>query len=205
MYIPKEFQENDLERVKELIDANPFGMLCNSSQNGVEITHLPFVWNEGGKELLSHLAILNTQSQIENGSKVKVVFAGPHAYISPSLYNSARSVPTWNYLAAHISGTIEYLDSPADVRMVMEAMIRCFEPSYMHVWENLPEKYLSGMFTQLRAFRIPIEKVEAVAKLSQNKSDEERHRIAQHLLQSEPGQVRDTGFWMQAYLDGLNT
>ena len=38
------------------------------------------------------------------------VFSGPHAYVSPSWYEEAGTVPTWNYVAVHAYGTFHLVE-----------------------------------------------------------------------------------------------
>lgn len=199
MYIPQEFIATDSKQINRLIKTYPFGLLCHADEQVVEATHLPFIFHSDAHELVSHLAIQNKQASMKDGQLVKVIFSGPHGYISPSLYDAKYSVPTWNYLAVHLSGRITYIDDRAEIMQVMDEMISTFEPAFLEKWHASPKAYINGMFSQLRAFKIAVEKTEAVAKLSQNKSVEEQQRIAEYLINSTDSAARETGYWMKEH------
>ena len=55
------------------------------------------------------MARANSQWQSAAGRPVLAIFHGPHAYISPSWYESADVVPTWNYVAVHVSGVLRLI------------------------------------------------------------------------------------------------
>jgi transcriptional regulator len=38
------------------------------------------------------------------------MFAGPHACISPSWYETGPAVPTWNYASVHAYGAVQRID-----------------------------------------------------------------------------------------------
>jgi transcriptional regulator len=42
-------------------------------------------------------------------SEVLVIFNGPHTYISSSWYDH-ENVPTWNYIAVHVYGTVKLIE-----------------------------------------------------------------------------------------------
>lgn len=88
-----------------------FGMLI--SQNPIEITHLPFYTRKELEKwyIYGHFAKANSHWKKLNKSEVKVVFNGPHGYISPRNYENP-DVPTWNYSSVHVSGTLTIIDEP---------------------------------------------------------------------------------------------
>jgi len=126
-----------------------------------------------------------------------VIFQGPHAYVSPKHYNAVESVPTWNYIAAHLYGKVRLLDDPKDAEAGLSELIKQFEPSYQKQWDGLSEKYKRGMLAGIAAFKMDVTKIEAAAKLSQNKKIEEQERIANDLAQHPVTEISETGQAMQ--------
>ncbi len=118
------------------------------------------------------------------GQEVLVIFQEPHAYISPSLYNKTLNVPTWNYVAVHVYGNVQLIEDPATVFPLLEKMIQAYEPAYQQQWAQLPQHYKEAMARGIVAFEVRATQVQGKEKLSQNKSLEERQRIAEHLKQS---------------------
>src|SRR5579859_5538553 len=87
--------------------ANPFAILVSPSENGPLATHLPLLVEERAEQVIlrGHFAKANHHwSILEQEQESLVIFHGPHAYVSPSLYETRESVPTWNYAAVHVYG-----------------------------------------------------------------------------------------------------
>ena len=113
MYIPKPFEQQDLEKSIAFMNAYNFAIIV-STQNEIPIaTHLPFIVEEKNSEilLLSHISKANPQWNTFIDKEVLVIFSEPHAYISPSLYEHTQNVPTWNYLAVHAYGKIKLAET----------------------------------------------------------------------------------------------
>src|SRR5262245_55708329 len=106
MYIPTAFAETDPGTLFGFIEAYSFGLLVSTHQGGPFASHLPLLLErEAGPHgtLLGHMARANPQWHDLDGQEVLAVFSGPHAYVSPTWYESEQVVPTWNYVAVHAS------------------------------------------------------------------------------------------------------
>src|SRR5262245_32627214 len=105
MYIPNSFREDDQAELHDLMRQNNFAILVTQHGGAPFATHAPFLLDaERGPHgtLLAHIARANPQWRDFDGQQeALVIFQGPHAYISPSWYEVAPSVPTWNYAAVH--------------------------------------------------------------------------------------------------------
>ncbi len=73
----------------------PFGILVTAQENKPWATHIPFVVEEENNSfvLYTHISTMNPQNKQLQNSKVLAIFREPHAYISPSLYNSEKKYP----------------------------------------------------------------------------------------------------------------
>lgn len=176
MYIPQHFDASDVAWCHAHIRREPFAILVGVDQAGAPFaTHLPVLLDEEPAPLgtlLAHVARPNPQWQLFAANRpVLVVFWGPHAYISPSLYAQHPSVPTWNYVAVHAYGVPRIVDDPARVRALLDRLVHTFEDGRPSPWrmDGLTDKYLDGMMRGIVAFEIPIERLEGKAKLSQNR------------------------------------
>ena len=95
--------------------ANPFAILVSSADRGPFATHVPVVIREYGERLVirGHVAKANPHWKfLEDNSTCLIIFHGPHAYISPSNYETREAVPTWNYGAVHAYGSAETFAEP---------------------------------------------------------------------------------------------
>lgn len=199
MYTPKYFTAKNKQEVFDFVKAYPFATLVSLDQDQEIIaTHLPFlIFKEGDNwRLKTHMSKFNPQWKKLAEQKSLIIFQEPHAYISPSLYTLKRNVPTWNYIAIHMYGTTELIESKEETMDILRATIEEFEPKFIPKWEVLDQGYKNALEEELVAFELKIERVEATFKLSQNKTKKEQERIAKHLLDTEQSVKRELGEWM---------
>ena len=191
MYIPKHFAVEDVGWAHRLIQDYSFGTLVTVLDGSPFATHLPFVLDpepEPNGTLLAHMARANPQwrgfSAVSDAPEVLAIFQGPHAYVSPSWYEGdAPAVPTWNYAVVHAYGTPRIVDDERQIRDFLRRLTTRQEARFERPWspEILSEEYLSHMTHQIVAFEIPIARLEAKAKLSQNRPPVDRVRVANEL------------------------
>lgn len=111
MHIPHHYKNENISEVKDFLKSNSFGILVNQVNGKPWATHIPLELDvdAGGNDILvGHIAKANEQWKgFEENEEVLCIFNGPHSYISSSWYKK-RDVPTWNYIAVHIYGTIKF-------------------------------------------------------------------------------------------------
>lgn len=187
MYIPAYFRNSNLKDLLAFMRAHPFALVVSNGEKIPEATHLPFVLREkeNGISLLSHFSAANPHAKkLREGEELLIVFSGPNAYVSPSLYEKKENVPTWNYIAVHATAKVRLEPAAALKEEVLSAMIGSFEPAYREQWNTLDPKYISGLMNGIIAFEAEVVNLEGKFKLSQNKTENERQRIAQALRDS---------------------
>ncbi|MCA9774228.1 MAG: FMN-binding negative transcriptional regulator, partial [Myxococcales bacterium] len=204
MYPPPAFREDDLGTIHAFIERHPFGVLTTAPGGVPFATHLAFgLAREGGERgmLVAHMARANSQwRHFEEGAEALVVFTGPHDYVSPTWYADRANVPTWNYTAVHAYGRGRIVDEPSRVREEMASLARTFEGDAPGAWslEDLPESALDALTKAIVVFEIPIERLEAKFKLSQNRSVEDMERVAR-ALRDAPRPNEALAEWMDRY------
>ncbi len=189
MYIPEPFNENRRERIFALVDAYPFGMLITAPGGAPFVSHLPFVYEptEGPNgSLVGHMARANPQwEHLAAGNEVLVVLQGPHAYVSPSWY-SAPGVPTWNYAVVHVRGHPRIVEDEARLEALVAQLTHVHESRMPIPWQpDLGGDRRARLLGAIRGFEIEVADVAAKFKLSQNRSPEDRARVAGELRKSE--------------------
>ncbi len=174
MYLRPAFAETDLDRIEGLIRAHPFGLLVTRAGEGMDASHIPFAVRRSGDTLIlaGHLAAPNAQCDAFAGGEALAIFSGPHAYISPSWYKTQPAVPTWDYAAVHIHGTLE--PDPDPTEMLTE--LAEHDPGKFDL-RDLTERYRTAMFNGIRSFTLTARKIEAQWKMSQNRSPEDRKSV----------------------------
>jgi transcriptional regulator len=187
VYLPSAFQENDLETIRAFVRRHDFGILLTQGAGGWGVTHLPLLLEgrpDGGDALRGHVARANPHwREFESGREALVVFQGPHGYVSPTWYASQANVPTWNYATVHAYGSPRILEDPAETRRLLEDLTLRYEGAESDSWRlsDLPEEYLDRMTRAIVGFEMPVSRWEAKFKLSQNRSEEDRRRVAEGL------------------------
>ena len=192
MYIPKHFQITDTAWCHALMRAQSFAAMITADDAGVPFaTHLPILVDPARGPLgtlRGHVARANPHWRyLSAGRPTLVIFAGAHAYVSPSWYATHPSVPTWNYVAVHAIGTGALVEDPEPVKTLLADLVRTYESSGPTAWslEGLPADYLAGMQRGIVAFEIPIERLEGKAKLSQNRDAVDQARTREALAAAD--------------------
>jgi transcriptional regulator len=185
MYVPPHFRMAGDKTPYDFMAHHAFATLVSTHEGGPFATHLPFIIEDG--RLRAHMARANPHWRSFGSAEVMVVFAGPHAYVSPSWYESAESVPTWNYVAVHAYGVPKIIDDAGEVRSVLETLVAQNERGFAQPWEIgvASDSYIAGMMKGIVAFDIPIARLDAKEKLSQNRPAADRIRVAAQLARSD--------------------
>ncbi|MDT8348026.1 MAG: FMN-binding negative transcriptional regulator [Flavobacteriaceae bacterium] len=201
MYTPKAFLLKDTNEAFRFIQRFNFGLLTSFGGHRPIATHLPFVVeNSEPKSLTSHLASKNPHAELlHNKAEHLLIFSEPHAYISPRHYTHSQNVPTWNYVAVHVYGTVKIICDFDEIMHHLENSIRFHEPEYMPQWQSISEKYKHDLVKELTAFSVEIKEIQATAKLSQNKSLEEIANIQNALAKKPETNAQLTAEYMRKY------
>jgi transcriptional regulator len=181
MYTPPKFQVKDPALVEAFIRENPLGLLLSCTDGEIHDTHTPFLLREDGT-LIGHIARANPQWKCwEKNNRVKVIFTGPHAYISPRYYATEFNVPTWNYTAVSVSGLLSLVEDETNVLEFLYELVARNETSDP-AWKLDREdaRYLQ-LLSAIIVFSISPDHIDASFKLNQNKSREDRKSVVDAL------------------------
>jgi transcriptional regulator len=183
MYIPEFNRVEDRATALAFMRTNPFAILVSNSDQTPFATHLPVVIAEtaGKVTLRAHVAKANPHWKLLEQRESLVIFHGPHAYISPSLYEIRESVPTWNYATVHAYGRATILAADTGKDQVLAELISHFDPSYLEQWNSFDDQYRNRMLNHIVAFEIAVTRMEAKFKLSQNRTTIEQENVIQTL------------------------
>ena len=189
MYIPNSFREDDHSLLHDLMRQHNFGILVTQRDGTPFATHLPFLLDaERGPHgtLLAHMARANPQwRDFAAGQAALVIFQGPHAYVSPSWYEVAPSVPTWNYAVVHAYGVPRIVEDRSALYQMLKTLVDTHESTFERPWPmELPEDYLDKMMHAIVGFEIAITRLEGKLKLSQNRGENDRRHVAEALAAS---------------------
>jgi transcriptional regulator len=192
VYIPEYNRVEDPGVALAFMRANPFAILCSTTGDGPFATHLPILAGEidGQIQLRGHTAKANPHWKfIEEAKESLVIFHGPHAYVSPSLYESRESVPTWNYAAVHAYGKGTIVTDEAHLDHLLKELIAHFDSKYAEQWPSLSEQYRSRMLKHIVGFELVATRVETKFKFSQNRTRADQESVIQSLATSSDSTV----------------
>lgn len=68
--------------------------------------------------LLSHMGRPDEEKHQLGEHPMLAIIQGPHGYISPGWYEYRPNVPTWNFAAAHLTGTAEILPNAENLAVL---------------------------------------------------------------------------------------
>jgi transcriptional regulator len=149
-----------------------FGMLTLNGPDGPIAAHIPFLISADGTTIDLHLARSNPIARSPLPAKALIAVSGPDAYISPDWYGVPDQVPTWNYVAVHLRGTLRALPIET-LRDHADALSGRFEadllPKKPWVSGKMAEGVMDRMMRMILPFRMNIEAVDGTWKLNQNK------------------------------------
>ncbi|MFC5049047.1 FMN-binding negative transcriptional regulator [Rubritalea spongiae] len=184
MYVPPRFKVEDQNTINSFIKENAFGLLISTDGDVIHDTQTPLHLKADGT-IYGHIARANPQwkSWTQN-SKVKVVFSGPHSYISPKYYESEFNVPTWNYSAVSVTGDIKIIDSQDEVLDFLDALVQDNEGSE-DPWalDRSDDRYIQ-LLSGFVVFQITPTDIQASFKMNQNKSFEDKSKVIDSLKHS---------------------
>ena len=187
MYIPASFSETDTDTLHRFIDQHSFATLVSRDGHEVVANHLPLLLDREAAprgRLLGHMARANSQWRHTDGQSVLAIFSGPHAYISPTWYEAQNVVPTWNYVAVHVYGTLRLVEQREWLRVLLERTVAKYESAQPQPWNmQSPEPaFVEKLLDAIIGFEIGIERMEGKWKLSQNHDASRREKVRDKLL-----------------------
>ena len=190
------FDVTDPTTIARLIRELALAQVVTHGAGGLTASSVPLVLDEpptGPWRLRGHLARANPQARSDGaGRPCLALFLGPQAYVSPSAYatkaETGKVVPTWNYVEVHVHGTFRLVDDASTTRRVVTDLTDLHEAGRPVPWHvtDAPDGYVEGLVRGIVAFEIEVGRVEAKAKLSQNKSEADRRGVIADLA-DRPG------------------
>ena len=214
MYVPDHFRPSD-DDVRALLDHLDAADLITPTADGLLATFLPLIFEPPGAapeaggfgRLMGHVARNNRQWKTPATGEALVIVRGPEAYISPAWYATKREhgrvVPTWNYVTAHVHGTVLVHDDRDWVERNVRALVARHEARRPDPWsvDDAPAEYVEGQLRAIVGLEVPITRIEAKLKLSQNRSTADVEGAIDGLLAEEDPRSLATAAAMRAAED----
>ena len=173
MYTPRHFAMTD-DRVRGLLASAETAQLVTAHETGPVATLLPLTYRpdaagEGLGSLIFHVTRVNPVWKEPHLGEALAILSGPDGYIDADWYASNAEnpgVPTWNYVTVHAWGPLVVHDDPVWLREAVWEMSDRFGYDSRQVDEDATQRMLRAIV----GLELPIARVEAKAKLNQNRS-----------------------------------
>jgi transcriptional regulator len=191
MYLPPYNRVDDEAQIRAMVSGVGSAQFVTVDDDGFpSATLLPVLWEQD--TVIAHMARANPQWRtITPGSPVLLIVSGPEAYISPSWYAAkyehGRVVPTWNYSAVHLSGVVTVHQDADWLRTAVERLTVAHEQGRSEPWQvtDAPAPFIQGQLAGIVGLQVSLQRVQAKAKLSQNRSAADRRGVVEG-LRNEP-------------------
>ena len=150
-----------------------FGTLCLNHDDGPLLSHVPFVLSDDGHFAEAHLVRSNPILKLLDAPKPAVIaVSGGDSYLSPDWYGLDDQVPTWNYIAVHLRGTLRQLPAD-DLKGILERLSGQFEeklaPKKPWTLDKVTAETYRKLSLQIVPIRLDITDVQGTWKLAQPK------------------------------------
>ncbi len=184
VYVTNFSRWQDRDQIVAMVRQVGVAQLVNTDAAArLRATLLPIVW-DGGDRLIAHASRHNEQFEnLDDQTQALAIITGPDAYVDPGWYPSTQAsglaVPTWDYLAVHLSGRLVVHDDRAWIRDAVHQLTAHQADLAPTGWtlSQAPERYLDGMLRGIVGVELLIDEVEAKAKLSSNRTRADREAI----------------------------
>ena len=206
MYMPFSFVEKDLSVLHSCIEENSFATLVTTGSAGPVVSHLPLLLDRAdgpNGTLIGHMAKANPQWREMTNSDALAIFHGPHAYISPGWFREQNVVPTWNYVAVHVTGKIQLVEEQTQLLDIVLRYVNVYEASMPEPWQlnSAEPEFIEKLLDAIVGFTIEISSIEGKWKLNQNHPEARRQKVIAGLKTRPDDDSRKIAEFMQATLE----
>ena len=201
MYVPPEYGPADPAQVREVVSGYPLALLSTNGIGTPYATHVPVIVRDpdtadgglAGATLVGHMNRANPHwVALSGGVRALLVFAGPHGYVSPTVYGTTPAAPTWNFVSVHVRGTLRPIEDRRASLGVVVATVRALESRFGDSWDMRPSlDYFRRILPGVGAFTVQVESAEAMFKLSQEQTPEIRQRVVRSFASGNAGQLAE--------------
>ncbi|WP_426420769.1 FMN-binding negative transcriptional regulator [Bradyrhizobium genosp. A] len=194
MYVPPAFRVEDIAEIHRTMREARSATLITATEEGLIGTLVPMLLDETegpNGTLYAHVARSNSQWKLQPSCAAMAIFAGPEAYVTPSWYvtkqETHKVVPTWNYVAVHAYGAIEFFDDADRLLDLVRRLTDLHEQSQKDRWAvaDAPADFIQAQLKAIVGLRMPITRCDAKRKMNQNRNAADRAGVIDGLSRSD--------------------
>jgi transcriptional regulator len=194
MYVPPKHAVDD-EGAWSIVREAGAGMLVVHTPEGLQSVFVPVVVSDDRATILTHVAKANPWWRaFTDGDEVLALFLVASAYVSPSNYPSRIEkpgvVPTWNYVAAEVRGTLRVHEDPEWLGRQVRLVTDQFEAERSPKWsvDDSTDAYVAAQLKAIVGIEIEVVAITGKAKLSQNRPAVDHDMVRDNFASGTPSE-----------------
>jgi len=173
MFQPSYFKQKHTQHMLSFINDHPMASIVTLSSTGLIGNHIPMLTIKRDDKyfLQGHVARVNSiYKDCQQSTMALAMFHGPNAYISPNWYPSKKkdpkTVPTWNYVAVHVSGKIQFYNDAVWLKKHLTVLSDTHEKKINQSWHitDAPDAYIEKMMKAIIGVEIEISEIKVIQK-----------------------------------------
>jgi transcriptional regulator len=186
------FRWKDRDALAAFVRQTGFGTLFAQTAEGPRAVHAPALLD--GDRLRFHIARGNAIHRHLAAGPVEALYVvnGADGYVSPDWYGMADRVPTWNYVAVELQGTIRSLDRAELIRQLDELSAEHearLAPKRPWTRARMSEARFEALLGAISGFEMDIAEWRGTLKLGQDKPAAARNAVADALVEAGNSQM----------------
>lgn len=178
MYTPPSFFEEELATLHAYIEENSFATLVTTGSSGSSVSHLSLLIDRDVGPRHTYRAPGKSLFTLERygGSGCPGHFSGPAHLHLAQLVQERNFVPTWNYVAVHVTGKVQLVEEPSALLDIVRYYVDHYGSVMPGPWQlDSAEPHITeSLLSAIVGFTIEIESIEGKWKVCQNHSEERR-------------------------------
>ncbi|MER7577576.1 FMN-binding negative transcriptional regulator [Streptomyces sp. NPDC126514] len=207
MFVPELYRCADPTWHAKTIRGYPLATLTSNGPRTPFATHVPVIAPHEvgdclvGIELTGHMNRANPHwAALHDGTPARLMFDGPCGYITPTLYRTGPAAPTWDFTSVHVRGTVQLIEDRDETLDVVCRTAETFEEAFGDSWDQASSlDYFRSILPGVGAFRLRVEEVDGMYKLSQEKPRQVQERVIKRFESSNTGLHRSLAEVMRGF------
>jgi transcriptional regulator len=191
MHPDRRYHWQDRDALRGFVAERGFGMVFAMTAEGPRVAHVAVIWLDEGR-IGFHLANANALTRALGGARALFVAQGEDAYVSPDWYGMADQVPTWNYRAVELGGTVARVDAARTVDLLdrlSQAREARLSPKPAWTRTKMTPGRFEKMLGAITGFALTVEEWRGTVKFGQDKPEAARNAVADALEAAGDGAV----------------
>lgn len=195
MFVSAFYRTDSEEWPRRVIRDNPLATLATNGPDVPYATHLPSLLAPGasadaplvGSELIGHMNRSNPHwRSLTDGMSALIMFHGPGGYVTPTVYRTNPAAPTWDFVSVHVRGRLRLAEGAEQTLQIILATVKRLESTFSGTWDSTSSVgYFRQILPGVGAFRLEIEAVDTMLKLSQEKSADVQEQVIRYFENDE--------------------